>query len=87
LLKKNFTTEIALEYVKSIKACNILLVDGFTLWKEKNIHKYNLEMHWIFYAKVKASCYTEVKNVLTISDNYHVPDEAKIDSRKVIQKV
>jgi hypothetical protein len=77
-----------LEFTKSIKGGTLLVANGFTFRKERTIKaktiwkctEYDMQ-------KCRARCHTEGENIVQISDHTHVPDVAKIESRKTMQRI
>lgn len=77
-----------LEYIKSSRGGNLLVVDGFTFRREKNITTKTIWRCTEYdMRKCRARCHTEGENIVKLSAHSHVPDAAKIDSRKAIQRI
>ena len=81
-------SRMPLEFVKSNKGRDLLLVDGYTFRYEKTIKE---KSHWkcTDYDKFKcrARCHTEGKDIVKVSVHNHVPDAAKVEIRKTIEKM
>lgn len=76
-----------LEFIKSNKGRDLLLVAGFTFRYEKAIKE---KKHWKCTEydrfKCRARCHTEGEAIVTVSSHNHVPDAAKVEVRKVMEK-
>jgi hypothetical protein len=77
-----------LEFIKSNKGRDLLLVEGYTFRREKEIKG---KKHWkctdYDRFKCRARCHTEGQDIVTVSNHNHVPDAAKVEVRKTMEKV
>ena len=77
-----------LEFVKSNKGRNLLVVDGFTFRKETMIKTKTFWRCTEFERrKCRARCHTQDGNIVKITAHSHVPDAAKIETRKAMHLI